>query len=103
MERWWFRLVKREGLHPRLDHPNNILLNHFLRDADHVFESLCVRNTMANDHGFVDAQDRNAAILLEFEHVEEFIMDIPALGKSVNAFRQFEDDVAGKTIADHHI
>jgi hypothetical protein len=30
-------------------------------------------------------------------------MDIPALGKPVNAFRQLEDDVAGKTIANHHI
>ena len=103
MERWWFRLVKREGLHPRLDHTNNILLYHFLGDADHVFESLCVRNAMANDHGFVDAQDRNAAVLFEFEHIEEFIVDIPALGEPVNAFCQFEDDVSGKAIANHHI
>ena len=96
-------MVKREGLHPCLDHPNHVFLDHFLGDADHVFECFCMRDAMSNDHGFVDAQDRNAAILFKFEHIKEFIVDIPALGKPVNTFRQFEDDVAGKSIANHHI
>ncbi len=101
--KWWFRFVKRVGLHPRLDHPNHVFLDHFLRDADHVFECLCMRDAVANDHWLVDAQDRNATVLFKFKHVKEFILDIPPLGEPMNAFCQFEDDVAGKAIANHHI
>lgn len=90
-------------LQPRLDHPNHILLDHFLSDVDHVFECFRMRNAVADDNGFVHAQDRNAAVLLEFKHVKEFIFDIPPLGEAMNAFRELKDDVAGKTIANHHI